>query len=135
MAPDGLLHEGAPLGGPADHHDEMGPPQRAERLPEGPPREEVAVSPRRLAGDEHHLQVLLERPVLEGVIQHEGSDAEALQAITPRLIPVFTHDDGNAGEPAGQEERLVARALRVRSESPSIRHDLDAARATPLTPA
>jgi hypothetical protein len=74
---------------------------------ERPTGEEPAVPPRRGSGDHNDLQILLKGPVLEGVIEHHGSDTEAVQADLASLGAILADHNGDSGKPSSEKERLI----------------------------
>jgi len=89
-----------------DDH-EVGAGQGMDWFSERPTGEEPAVPPRGGSGDHNDLQILRKGPVLEGVIEHQGSDTEAVQADLASLGAALADHNGDSGEPSSEKERLV----------------------------
>ena len=72
MATDGVGHgPGVGLARRIRHHEEVGAPERGERLAQHASGEEPLVPPGRPPVDDEDLQALVERPVLGAVVQHD----------------------------------------------------------------
>ena len=73
--------------------------------------------------------------VLEAVIEHQRARSAAPEGDRPCLVPALPHHHRHAGEALGQEHRLVAGIPGAEQDTATVRHDANAARAPPISPA
>ncbi len=93
------------------------------RFPEHPAREEVAVAEGGLAVDQDDVEPLLEREVLEAVVEQEGIGAEMFHRVEAALHPVAVDQHHHVPQVLGQHVGLVARAGRIEQELLPVRDD------------
>jgi len=115
--------------------DEVGSRERAERLAQRAGRKQVPVAPRSARARHHDLQILLERPVLEPVVEDDRGHAESLDRHARGVVAVGPHHDGNARQPTREQKGLVAGLLGIEADRGGVGDDLNAACAAPIPPA
>jgi hypothetical protein len=109
--------------------------RRSAALAQRAAGEQPAVAPRGAGARHHDLDVLAQGPVLEGVVQHDGGDAEPLDRVARGLVPIAAHDDRDPWKAPRQQERLVPAFLRVEPDRCGVGHDLHAVAPASIAPA
>ena len=105
--------------------DDTGPPEGRRRLPQGSPRQQKSVSQRLPAVQEHNVQIPLQVPVLESIVQQDRVDIEMLKGVLPRDCSFRSRQHGDIFEAPGDEDGLVTCLLGSREDLPSVGDDQD----------
>jgi hypothetical protein len=107
------------LVGPAQE-DRVGTPQSGHRLPQASPREQPAAT--EWVGCVHHdeVQVAVQLPVLEAVIQQQEVRAEQAQGFPAGQESVAAHHHGHPGQPPREEDGFVTHRFPAGTNPPGI---------------
>lgn len=103
--------------------DMGGAPQVRGRFAQGAARQEVLVSERCLAVNQHDVMTPVEFQVLQAVIQDQQIAAERAHGMASALHAVLVHHDGDPTEILCEHERLVAGSLGVKKQSAAFGDD------------
>ena len=90
------------------HHKEIGPFEPVQRFTQRAARQKMAVADRIARIDKNYIQIAFNLPMLKRVVKKKDIRSELVHRPLSRYGTIFTGNNGNTRQRAGQENGFIA---------------------------